>query len=195
MGGWGVQRRVEDLVTSGSTTNEGADRDEIFELLSNKRRRFTIHYCKRQDEPATLSELAEHGAAWELDKPVQEITSSERKRVYTALQQTHLPTLERAGMIDFDGHTVSLTDEAADLEVYLDIVPGDSIPWGPYYLGLAVLALAVFGGIWTGLVPTEPISAPVIGAFFAVVLGVSALIHSWTGRGRRLEMLERPEEQ
>lgn len=84
--------------------------------------------CKQEDGPVTLGDLAEHVAAWELDKEVAELTSAERKRVYTSLQQTHLPTLERANMVEFNDRTIELTDGAADLDVYLDIVPGDSIP-------------------------------------------------------------------
>ncbi len=134
--------------TAGSTDQDEQSREgEIFDLLSNQRRRYTIHYCKREGEAVTLGDLAEHVAAWELDKEVEAITSAERKRVYTSLQQTHLPTLERADMIEFDDRTIELTDEAAELDVYLDIVPGDSVPWGVYYLGLTAVGLIVMGGV------------------------------------------------
>ncbi len=103
---------------------------QIFDLLSNHRRRYAIHYCKREGEPVELGDLAEHVAAWELDKEVEELTSAERKRVYTSLQQTHLPTLAEAEMVEFDDRTIELTEKANELDVYLDVVPGDSIPWG-----------------------------------------------------------------
>ncbi|MFT4881353.1 MAG: hypothetical protein ACI9CA_000112 [Natronomonas sp.] len=41
----------------------GVDRDETFNLLSNHRRRYALHYCKRRDDPVTLSDLAEQVAA------------------------------------------------------------------------------------------------------------------------------------
>ncbi|MDQ2051127.1 hypothetical protein RBH26_11605 [Natronolimnohabitans sp. A-GB9] len=167
-------------------------RGEIFDLLSNHRRRYAIHYCKREDEPVELGDLAEHVAAWELDKEIEELTSSERKRVYTALQQQHLPTLERADMIEFDDRTVELTDEASQLEVYLDVVPENSIPWGLYYLGLSVLAAIVMAGLWLEVVPTETVPelgwATLVFALFAV----SAIVHVVQSRRMRLGEMEKP---
>lgn len=175
-------------------TDENVDSGsgEIFSLLSNHRRRYAIHYCKREDEPVTLGDLAEHVAAWELDKDVEAITSTERKRVYTSLQQTHLPTLERADMIEFDDRTIELTENARELEVYLDIVPGDSIPWGMYYLGLSALGLLVIAGVWLEIVPTETVSA--LGWATVVVIGVtvSAIAHVVSSRRMRLGEVERP---
>ena len=167
-------------------------RGEIFDLLSNHRRRYAIHYCKREDEPVSLGDLAEHVAAWELDKEVEELTSAERKRVYTALQQQHLPTLERANVIEFDNRTVELTDEAAELDIYLDVVPEDSISWGLYYLGLSALAGIVLGGLWLEWIPTETV--PELGwatLLFALFAG-SAVVHVLESRQMRLGEMEKP---
>ncbi|WP_255192302.1 DUF7344 domain-containing protein [Natronobeatus ordinarius] len=167
-------------------------RGEIFDLLSNHRRRYAIHYCKREDEPVSLGDLAEHVAAWELDKEVEELTSAERKRVYTALQQQHLPTLERANVIEFDNRTVELTDEAAELDIYLDVVPADSIPWGLYYLGLSAFAGIVLGGLWLEWIPTETV--PELGwatLLFALFAG-SAVVHVLQSRRMRLGKMEKP---
>nr|WP_049888920.1 hypothetical protein [Natronococcus occultus] len=168
------------------------DRGEIFDLLANSRRRYAIHYCKREDGPVELGDLAEHVAAWELDKEVPEVTSAERKRVYTSLQQTHLPTLEQAEMVVFDNGTIELTDSASELDVYLDIVPSDSIPWGLYYLGLSVLAGIVMLGLWLGVVPTGTI--PPLGWTTLVVASfvVSSTVHVVQNRRMRLGAMERP---
>ena len=176
----------------GVTSDGGVSRGDVFDLLSNRRRRYAIHYCKRVGDPVTLSDLAEHVAAWELDKDVEELTSAERKRVYTALQQTHLPTLERADVIEFENHTIELTGEAAELEVYLDIVPPDSIPWGVYYLGLAAVGGAIMAGLWLGVVPTGTVPelgwATLVFALFAV----SAVVHVVESRRMRLGGMEHP---
>ncbi|TYT61936.1 DUF7344 domain-containing protein [Natrialba swarupiae] len=171
---------------------ERSNRGQIFDLLSNHRRRYAIHYCKREGEPVELGDLAEHVAAWELDKEVEELTSAERKRVYTSLQQTHLPTLAEAEMVEFDDRTIELTEKANELDVYLDVVPGDSIPWGTYYLGLAVVASAVMAGLWLEVVPTETIpelgwATAVVGLFVA-----SAIVHAVQSRRMRLGEMERP---
>ncbi|WP_090506440.1 DUF7344 domain-containing protein [Natronorubrum sediminis] len=165
---------------------------EIFDLLSNQRRRYTIHYCKRENEPVTIGDLAEHVAAWELDKEVTELTSAERKRVYTSLQQTHLPTLERADVIEFDDRTIELTDEAADLEIYLDIVPSGSIPWAMYYLGLTAIGAVVVSGLWLGAIPTETVSELFWGTLVFSVFGVSAVVHAFQARKQQLGRMERP---
>ncbi|MFC6716465.1 hypothetical protein ACFQGT_19600 [Natrialbaceae archaeon GCM10025810] len=169
-----------------------SERGKIFDLLSNHRRRYAIHYCKREDGPVTLGDLAEHVAAWELDKEVQELTSAERKRVYTSLQQTHLPTLERADMIEFDNRTVELTENAKDLEVYLDVVPADSIPWGSYYLGLTALGFVVLAGVWLEVVPTDTVPALGWAALVLGLVGVSAIVHVVSSRRMRLGEVERP---
>ncbi|ELY68752.1 DUF7344 domain-containing protein [Natrinema versiforme] len=179
--------------TAGTTGQNDQSREgEIFDLLSNQRRRYTIHYCKQEDNPVTLGDLAEHVAAWELDKEVEAITSAERKRVYTSLQQTHLPTLERADIIKFDDRTIELTDEAAELDVYLDIVPGNSVSWGIYYLGLTAVGAVVIGGLWLEVVPTETV--PELGWTTLVfsLFAVSAAIHVVQNRRMRLGEMERP---
>ena len=177
------------MATSGG---ESPGKGEIFDLLSSHRRRYVIHYCKREDEPVTVSDLAEHVAARELDKPVEELTSAERKRVYTSLQQTHLPTLAEAGMIEYDNNEVSLTENARQLEVYMDVVPEDSIPWGGYYLGLSGVGAAILVGVWLEILPTETV--PELG-WAALVLGLfaaSSIVHLYQNRRHRLGAIERP---
>ena len=165
---------------------------DIFDLLSNQRRRYTIHYCKREDEPVELGDLAEHVAAWELDKDVAELTSAERKRVYTSLQQTHLPTLERANMVEFDDRTIELTDDASELQVYLDVVPSDSIPWGIYYLGLTVIGSIVLGGLWLEVIPTDTIPELGWATLVFSLFATSAIVHVLQNRRMRLGEIEKP---
>ncbi|MFC7114206.1 hypothetical protein ACFQH2_03410 [Natronoarchaeum sp. GCM10025703] len=175
-----------------STTDEMPDQGEIFDLLSNHRRRYTIHFCKQQGETVTVSDLAEQVAAWELDKEIVELDSAERKRVYTSLQQTHLPTLDEAGMVEYENGEVTLTEQAEQMEVYMDIVPGDSIPWGEYYLGLSIIGGMVLTGVWFEVLPTEAV--PELGWAFAVLVlfAGSAGYHVYQGRQNRLGEMERP---
>lgn len=175
-----------------SRDREVPRRGRIFELLSNHRRRYAIHYCKREDGPVTLSDLAEQVAAWEQEKEVDQITSAERKRVYTSLQQTHLPTLDDAGMVEFERGEVELTDRANELDVYLDVVPGDSIPWGVYYLGLSALSLAVLGGIRAGVLPTETVPTLAWATLLVGLFAVSAAVHVYQSRKFRLGEMETP---
>jgi hypothetical protein len=170
---------------------EPFERDEIYQLLSNHRRRHTIHFLKHVDDSTTLSDLAEQIAAWEQEKPVNELTSDERKRVYTSLQQTHLPRLADAGMITFEDGAVELTDRASELEVYLDIVPEGSIPWGVYYLGLSVISLAIVFGVWLEVGPTELVPDLAWATAIILMFLVSAVFHSLNNRRFRLGRSER----
>ncbi|AGN01568.1 hypothetical protein L593_08115 [Salinarchaeum sp. Harcht-Bsk1] len=179
------------MATSEAGAN-GPDRDEVFDLLSNHRRRYTLHYCKQAEEPVTTSDLAETVAAWELDKEVNELSSDERKRVYTSLQQTHLPTLADAGMITYEDHEVELTDDARKLEVYMDIVPEGEIPWGIYYLGLSAVGFAVLGGVWADILPSDGVSAIGWAGIVVGLFAVSAAAHTYTSRRHRLGDRERP---
>jgi len=174
------------------TDSDSVDRGEIFDLLSNQRRRYAIHHCKREDGPVELGDLAEHVAAWELDKEVEELTSAERKRVYTSLQQTHLPTLDRAGMVDFDDRTVELTDNISELEIYLDVVPKNSIPWSTYYLGLAALASIVIAGLWLEWIPTETVPELGWATLVVALFAASAIAHTVQSRQLRLGKMDKP---
>lgn len=166
------------------------DKDEVFSLLSNHRRRYTIQFCKQEERPVTLSDLAEQVAAWEEEKPVPELTSAERKRVYTSLQQTHLPTLADSGMIEYEDHEIELTDAANELDVYMDVVPEDSIPWGIYYLGLSAIGSLVLAGVWFDILPTDPV--PALGWAFLVValFACSAAAHVYTSHRYQLSEID-----
>lgn len=115
--------------------------ETAYAVLADKRRRYAIHYLKQARGPVTVRELAEQVAAWENDKPGAEITSQERKRVYIALYQSHLPTLDKEGIVEYDADrgTVVLTDAMSAWEVYLEVVPKGNVPWSLYYVGLVVL--------------------------------------------------------
>jgi DNA-binding transcriptional ArsR family regulator len=170
----------------------GTEVGEIFQLLSNHRRRYALHYCKQASGPVELGELAEQVAASELEKPIEELTSTERKRVYTSLQQTHLPTLERAGIVEDSREGITLTEHAADLNIYLDIVPSNSIPWGLYYTGLSAFSTLVLVGLWAELLPTEMV--PVLGwmGFVVALFAVSAVVHTYQNHQRRLGEIDQP---
>lgn len=166
---------------------DSSSKSEIFSLLSNHRRRYAIRICEQRDGPVSLSELAEQIAAWEHDKSIEEITSAERKRVYTSLQQTHLDRLEDAGMIQYETDEIELTDHAENLNIYLDIVPEDSISWGKYYLGLSVLWAVVVAAFLTGVVPDGLVDETTIMTVFLFIYGGSAVAHVISNRRYRLD--------
>ena len=76
--------------------------DEIFGILSTERRRRILEYMAETGPETTLADLADVIAAAENDTEVRLVSSQERKRVYVALYQTHLPRMDAADVIDFD---------------------------------------------------------------------------------------------
>lgn len=160
-------------------------RDELFQLLSNRRRRFALHACRAGETPVALSDLAEQVAAWEYGKDVADVTPEERRRVYTSLQQTHLPTMADAGVLDIDDKYIDLADGADAFEVYLEVVPENSIPWGVYYLGLAVVSAALLGLVAIGVYP-DWIPDLAWAGLVVAMFGGSAAVHIWRERKSRL---------
>lgn len=163
-----------------------------FDILSNARRRCLLRYL--HDEPeCSVRELSRRVAAWENDVPPERVTWKQRKRVYTGLHQTHLPRLDKFGVVDYDCDrgTVRATDRIGLLEPYL--APGDhttppatgerrddgEFPWHLYYAGIGLAALVLSIGMLAD-VPVLSAVRPVVivalvaGAVLATV-GIQAM--------------------
>ncbi|MDB2240928.1 hypothetical protein EXE51_15500 [Halorubrum sp. CGM5_25_10-8B] len=166
---------------------------DIHDLLSNSRRRHTIHILKRDDGEGALSSIAEEVAAWENDKPVAAVESSERHRVYTSIQQNHIPRLERAGIITHDRGDLELTSEADRLDLYMDVVPDDSIPWGEYYLGLSAFSLGLVAAAWVGVFPAS-IPTLMWAALIGLLFAGSSAYHVYESSQQLLGNSEKPPE-
>jgi len=140
----------------GAEPTTGVSEDELFDVLANQRRRFAMHLLKGEhDDQIAIGDMAEQIAAWENGIDMAEITGSERKRVYTALQQSHLPKMDDAGVVEFnkDRGVVEPTPALTDVDMYMDVVKGREIPWSTYYLGLSGVAGALAGAVWLGAWP------------------------------------------
>ena len=180
----------------GPSTTETLSRDDAFETLSNRRRRFVLHYLQDVESAATLSDLAEQVAAWENETAVEAISAAERKRVYTSLQQFHLPKMDDMSVVAFDQRegTVRLTAAAADLDIYLEVVDAYDIPWALYYLGLSALGFLAVALALVGVPPFA--SVPFAGwtVFLLTALAVSSGCHYLRSRRMRLGSNTRPPE-
>lgn len=77
------------------------DADAVFELLSNRRRRYALDHLREvgRDE-LSVGALADAVAAREQD--AGDGDGPTRQSVYVSLQQTHLPRLVEAGVVDHD---------------------------------------------------------------------------------------------
>lgn len=94
---------VEELELGNSEPEEPElDIDLVFSLLGTSRRRAVIRYLEAEPLPVEIGDLANHIAAHEYGKSVEDITSDERKRVYVSLYQCHLPKMANAGVIRYE---------------------------------------------------------------------------------------------
>lgn len=158
-----------------SDAEQRLSKDVIFELLKNRRRREVLAYLLEADETVTLGELAEQIAAWENDTEVSALSSDQRKRVYVALYQTHLPKMDDAGIVEYDQDRglISLADNADLLMMYLDTDTHRQDRWDRWYAMLSVVGAALVTGAFLGLpalsaVPTLGLAGVVVVAFFAL---------------------------
>jgi DNA-binding transcriptional ArsR family regulator len=167
----------DDTVGTESTagTPDRPSRDDLFHVLRNRRRRFAIHHLKHTEESVEVGDLATQVAAWENGVGAEEVTSRQRRRVYNALQQTHLPELEDTGIVEVDRREVELSDYAEELDLYLEVVPGDDIPWSEYYLGLGALGTTGVAVTYLDVGAFAGVPDVAAGAFLAAALVISAL--------------------
>ena len=164
--------------------------ETVFYILSNQRRRLVVYVLKKESEGegVEVGTLARRISAWENDVPGSEVDYSDRKSVYTSLQQHHLPEMDEAGIVNFDERkgVVSTTNMADEFTVYLEIVNSKDIPWHGYYLGLGAIGGSLLVALLLNASPFTQLPALAWTAFLVVALLVSALVHTYTARRRRV---------
>lgn len=141
-----------DSVAAETDDQKALSPDEVFEILSNHRRRMVLYYLRHHGDSATVNELADEIAAMENEVSVEEITSQQRKRVYVSLYQTHLPKMDDSNVLEYDKDdgTVNLGPESATIDRYLGGGAVSSNPWTIRHLaivlvGASLLTLSLFG--------------------------------------------------
>ncbi|QLG48553.1 DUF7344 domain-containing protein [Natrinema halophilum] len=150
---------------------------ELFDVFSNARRRRAVQYLKRQGCTCDLAPLVEQVAAWENDTDTDNVTRTQRRRVYISLYQTHLPMLEDHGIVDWDpdGHKIELLPNEDRFEPYLDRRLEDQQPWHQLYASVTGLGIVAFGLSSLAVGPLTTALAPAVAvALCFVVLGLAA---------------------
>jgi len=163
-------------------------REEIFEIVSNQRRRHVVHYLRQQDRPVELRELSTQLSAWENEEPPAEVSHNERRRVYTALRQSHLPKMDEAGVVEYDADRSVIEPSAGmdDIELYLDVVPDSEIPRSEYYLGLGAVCAALLTVAWVDIVPFNAFPDMAWAGLCVAAVVVSGAVDTYYDRRRRL---------
>lgn len=173
---------------SSESEGTGLPREEIFNVLSNERRQCILHYLQRhRGHQVELRELVDYVAAWENDVSPDALESDDRKRVYTALRQSHLPKLDDAGIIEYE-HVrgeVTLTEEARRVQMYLEYVPRTGVRWAEYYLLLSGVGTLLVAATWAGVAPFGGLGDVGLAAILVGLLVVSGTVHRYhSNRGK-----------
>jgi len=164
------------------------DNDTAYSVLANRRRRYAVHYLKQHDGPVAVDELTEQIAAWENDKEPAQLESQERKRVYISLHQSHLDSMDEAGIVEYDpdNRTVELSERFRTRDIYLEVVDENNVPWSYYYAGLAVVGAAFLTLVAADVGVLAQVSGFQAGIVIVVLLFVSALFDSIAGHREKL---------
>ena len=169
-----------------SITDPQTSVDEIFDVLSNCRRRYVAYFLKNTTQPVELGTLATQIAAWETDQPMAEVTRAERKRAFSAPgaaddQQVHLPKMKDTGLIRFEkpSSVIEPTSLLATIELESAPTEDDSRPWHHYYLSVSLASMVVAGASVAGIWPARLVS---IRVWFLATIGlllVLASVHTY----------------
>lgn len=139
---------------------------DIHDVLRNDRRRMVLEALGDADAPVSARELSEAIAAREsgCDPAPRDV----RRSVYISLQQTHLPKLDDLNVVDYDDATreVRPGDNAADVGVYMEVVPRYGLSFAEFHAGLAVLGVL--------LVVATTVSVPGLAAVSPAAWAVTA---------------------
>jgi len=188
MSGWEAVFQERTGSHSNVAEEQTVDRELVYDALSNTRRRHVIHCVLREEGSVELAELSRTIAAWENDVAVEAVTAKQRKRVYTALRQVHLPKLDETGIVSFDPDrgTVEATGATANVEAYLRVVPEDEITWSRFYVGLGAILGSVALLAWLGLFPFSEFPGHAWGVLSGLAVMATGLAHVVSDRRHQL---------
>lgn len=153
---------------------------ELFDVFSNARRRRTVQYLKRRGGSCSLAPLVQQVAAWENETDPENVTRTQRRRVYISLYQTHLPMLEDHGIVNWDpdDHAIDLLPSEELFEPYLDRRLDGQRSWHWIYAGVTTLAAVVLVLSWLSIGALSAATGPFVALFLClVVLGVAVTQH------------------
>lgn len=115
----GESRRVPPRTTVSDGGIGGSPLDELFDVLSDRRRRFVLYYLDGANERATREALVDRIA-------VREAVDGEgpiREHVLAELHHVHLPRLQDAGLVEYDQRAgdVVATEKFDRVRRFLDL--------------------------------------------------------------------------
>lgn len=164
--------------------SEPLTESQIFDLLSNERRRRIIRLLRTREDPVPLDEMVDALAAIEYDISPEDATEVQRRRIHVSITQSHLPKLESFGVVAFDTEKklVRRGEHAETVDSFVS-ADGDRSPWPVYYVLLSVGAVVLLGLTALGGPVGSVVSPAVAGTIVVSSLLCLSVIHLAAVRG------------
>ncbi len=170
------------------SNGEQPSADELYDVFANRRRRYALHYLQQEDDRTDFGEMAEQIAAWEHGKPRGRVTSTERKYVYSALQQRHLPKMQEIGLVAFDKRDGAVEPNGVldEIDVYAEVVGRDNVPWGVYFPALGGVHSVLLALVGFDVAPLTAVSDFGWALLFVASFLVSSLVFLYDTKRMKL---------
>lgn len=116
---WGVKYTMTK--NTDSPASERTSLSLVFQLLTERRRRYVLYYLQAHRRPVPLVELIEHLIAQESDEGQATSHDKKHEQLLTELHNTHIPLLVDAGVVKYDSGTdlLALAENVRPLDEYL----------------------------------------------------------------------------
>ena len=100
---------------------DGDRHDELFDALSNSRRRFTLQHLQTAETPLPVGELATELQSWESNQTVSAGGGADQDTIEISLLHSHLPKMAEAGLVSYDAtrQMVALGDRTEEVQSHL----------------------------------------------------------------------------
>lgn len=119
--------------------------EDLFEILTNSRRRAVIRYLSTEASRVELCDLVRYVAGEENGISPTTVTVRQRNRVRTALYQHHLEKMDEMGVLEYDKRAgvVRRTEMTERIDGLLDRAGSDQTTLVGYALGALTLGIAM----------------------------------------------------
>lgn len=114
---------------SEQNDTETVSLDDVFDVLSDRRRRYVLYCLHQHDRPVTVDTLARWIAALEAESPPEAVATDDVQRIVTDLSHSQLPRLADIPLINYDrdDDAVTIADDALQIQPYLLIAARDDL--------------------------------------------------------------------
>ncbi|WP_435320608.1 DUF7344 domain-containing protein [Haloarchaeobius sp. TZWSO28] len=164
-----------------TTSENRLDEGDIHSILSNERRREVLKHLRSHGGESTLRDLSEAIAEAETGEspPPRNIRDS----VYASLHQTHLPMLDKLGVINYESNlkTVTLTERSRDLVPYTTVMSSTGLAWYQHYLLIGLVAMVTVFAAEVGFPVIDMLGTAVWAGLFTIVLVASFVVQLSAG--------------